>query len=53
MAWINEDGRLRDDKELFDAVFEQLGFARRGPIIKERINTAIELYRKQTARSAR
>jgi very-short-patch-repair endonuclease len=47
IAWITEDGRLRDDKELFESVFEHLGFARRGPIIVDRINKAIGNYNRR------
>jgi hypothetical protein len=35
--WIASDGRLRTQDELFEEMFEELGFERRGPKIKQRL----------------
>jgi very-short-patch-repair endonuclease len=35
--WIATDGRLRTNDELFEEMFRELGFERRGPRIKQRL----------------
>lgn len=42
VKWIKSDGLLRTDEELFEAVFEDLGFGRRGTRITEALNSAIK-----------
>ncbi|MXW41907.1 MAG: DUF4011 domain-containing protein [Acidimicrobiia bacterium] len=42
VSWINSDGLLRTNKELFDAVFAELPFKRRGTRINAAISRAID-----------
>ena len=39
--WIESDGLLRTDSQLFEAIFNELPFNRRGTRIVEAINNAI------------
>lgn len=45
--WIESDGLLRTDTQLFEEIFEQLPFGRRGNRIRTAINGAIASVRKQ------
>lgn len=45
LVWIESDQRLRTDEELFEEMFVQLRFLRRGPRIAERLNAAIRRHR--------
>jgi hypothetical protein len=42
IRWINSDGRLRTDEEIIREMVRELGFARRGARIEERIRQALE-----------
>ena len=42
VKWIESDGLLRTDEELFGDVFEDLGFGRRGSRITDALNAAID-----------
>ncbi|MCP9926220.1 DUF559 domain-containing protein, partial [Synechococcus lacustris C3-12m-Tous] len=44
--WFCSDGVLRSDEEIFDAVFEELPYKRRGSKIVDRVQTEIDLLRK-------
>lgn len=44
-GWIMSDERLRTDDELFEAVFEELGFRRRGGKITDAIEAAVREFR--------
>jgi len=44
--WFCSDGVLRSDQEIFDAVFEELPYKRRGSKIVDRIQAEIDLLRK-------
>jgi very-short-patch-repair endonuclease len=46
ILWFCSDGILRSDEDIFNAVFEQLPFSRRGRKIFERINREIHLLRR-------
>jgi very-short-patch-repair endonuclease len=46
IIWFCSDGILRSDEDIFNAVFEQLPFSRRGRKIFERINGEIHLLRR-------
>jgi very-short-patch-repair endonuclease len=41
LDWVKSDGRLRDNAELFEAMFEQLPFKQRGPRIRQRLESII------------
>ena len=41
VKWISSDGLLRTDEQLFDELFEDLGFGRRGHKIVDALNAAI------------
>lgn len=41
VRWVDSDTLLRTDDELFEAVFHELGFQRRGKLIAEAIHRAI------------
>jgi hypothetical protein len=41
VRWVQSDGKLRDDDELFEEVFSALGYRRRGDKINTRIRQAI------------
>jgi very-short-patch-repair endonuclease len=45
IRWIDSDTLLRDREEVLEEVMQELGFQRRGPKIKERIEQAIRLAR--------
>jgi very-short-patch-repair endonuclease len=51
VRWVQADGRLRDNSELFEAVFEQLPFKSRGRKITARINDVISKAGLQPART--
>lgn len=42
IRWIRSDGRLRTDEEIIREMVRELGFARRGARIEERIRQALE-----------
>lgn len=44
LAWIKSDGRLRSEDELLAALMTELGFARRGSKIVERLTAAIRAH---------
>ena len=46
ICWFCSDGVLRSDEEIFDAVFEELPYKRRGSKIVDRVQTEIDLLRK-------
>jgi very-short-patch-repair endonuclease len=46
ICWFCSDGVLRSDQEIFDAVFEELPFGRKGRRIVERINNEILVLRR-------
>ena len=50
--WVESDGLLRTDTQLFNDVFDVLPFKRRGSRIDRAINTAVEHVRKQRLRVA-
>lgn len=39
--WVISDGRLRTDEEIFEEMFQRMGYGRRGHRIRERLNRAI------------
>ena len=41
LTWVRADGQLRDNAELFDAMFAQLPFKQRGSRIRERLERVI------------
>ena len=45
--WIESDGLLRTDAQLFEEIFDELPFRRRGSRIEEAIDTAIASARKR------
>ena len=45
--WIESDGLLRTDAQLFEEIFDELPFKRRGTRIEKAINTAVASARKQ------
>jgi hypothetical protein len=45
IVWYCSDGILRSDDEIFNAVFEELPFGRRGRRIVDRINSEISALR--------
>lgn len=47
VQWVQSDGRLRDDEELFAEVYQELGYKKRGTRITQRINAAIEDSRRR------
>jgi very-short-patch-repair endonuclease len=46
VRWVQSDGKLRDDDELFEEVFSTLGYRRRGDKINTRIRQAIARSKK-------
>ena len=46
IVWYCSDGILRSDEDIFNAVFDELPFGRRGRKIVERINGEILVLRK-------
>lgn len=40
--WVMSDGCLRTDDQIFEEIFQQLGYRRRGPRIKDALYRAIE-----------
>lgn len=40
-AWVQSDGRLRTDDEIRDEMVQVLGYERRGPRIRERLQAVI------------
>ena len=44
LAWIENDGKLRTDDELFEELFQELGFRRRGERITTRLRAAVQQY---------
>jgi hypothetical protein len=51
LTWIARDGRLRTDDELFEALFAELGFQRRGERITARLWQAIRRFTASSSRS--
>lgn len=49
VAWVNSDGLLRTDDELFEVVFAEMGLKRRGDRIKRRLYEAIGVLRRAEA----
>ncbi len=45
LAWVKSDGLLRDDVELFEAMFAELPFRQRGVRIRERLERVIAAER--------
>jgi len=46
IIWYCSDGILRSDEDIFNAVFEELPFGRRGRRIVERIDNEISILRR-------
>jgi very-short-patch-repair endonuclease len=44
LTWIASDGRLRADDELFEELFGELGFSRRGGRITARLSDAVKRF---------
>jgi very-short-patch-repair endonuclease len=44
LVWIESDGKLRTDDELFEEIFRELGFRRRTERITTRLRTAVQQY---------
>ena len=42
VRWVQSDGKLRDDDEMFDEVYQELGYKKRGTRITQRVRAAIE-----------
>jgi very-short-patch-repair endonuclease len=49
VAWVNSDGLLRTDDELFEVVFKEMGYQVRGRRIKQRLYEAIGEVRRSEA----
>ncbi len=46
--WVMSDGCLRTDDQIFEEMFQQLGYRRRGPRIKEALHSAITEAKRST-----
>ncbi|MCY3562622.1 MAG: AAA domain-containing protein [bacterium] len=49
--WVMSDGLLRTDAQIFEEMFAELGYGRRGPRIKEALKKAIEKAQQGPSRS--
>ena len=49
VAWVASDGLVRTDTELFDDTMSALGFRRKGSRITERINAAIQSFKRNSS----
>ncbi|MBK7366581.1 MAG: DUF4011 domain-containing protein [Candidatus Eisenbacteria bacterium] len=45
--WIMSDGRVRTDEELFEELFAELAFSRRGSLISAGLEAAVREYRRR------
>ncbi len=45
--WVMSDGLLRTDTQIFEEMFRELGYRRRGPRIKEALYKAIDRAKKE------
>ena len=47
IEWIESDGKLRVDDDLIAIAMAELGYRRKGPVIKKRLSEAISIVRRR------